>query len=203
MPCAIHPDVLTDLSTCSRCGKSFCGNCIITLRGAPVCAGCKSATVQDVKSGSVEGDLALAGRGARFGAALIDSLILTVPLLGVLFATGFGMGGVSFDGTVVAVPVWYTILQYGLPLVLYTVYEGWMLSTFGGQTLGKKALGIKVVAPDGGALTPGQCWGRGLSRAVMHLTQILGLVDALFVFSKNRTTLHDRIAKTRVVRAKG
>jgi hypothetical protein len=37
----------------------------------------------------------------------------------------------------------------------------------------------------------------------MSLTQILGLIDSLFIFSKNRTTLHDRIVKTRVVTAKG
>lgn len=202
MPCTIHPDVLNDLSTCSRCGKSFCGNCIITLRGAVVCAGCKSATVQDVKSGSVEGELELAGRGARLGGSMIDGIVLSVPMFAILFATGFGMAGISGQSTE-ALPAWFYVLQYGLPLVFYTVYEGWMLSTFGGQTLGKKALGIKVVTPDGGALTSGQAWGRGLSRAAMQLTQILGLVDALMVFSKNRTTLHDRIVKTRVVRAKG
>ena len=76
MPCTIHPEVLTELSTCSRCGKSFCGDCIITLRGAVVCAGCKSATVQDVKSGSVEGELDLAGRWARFWAAFLDNIII-------------------------------------------------------------------------------------------------------------------------------
>jgi uncharacterized RDD family membrane protein YckC len=201
MPCVNHPDVLNDLSTCTRCGKTFCADCIISLRGAVVCAGCKGEAVQDVKSGAVEGELAFAGRGARLGAAIIDNLILGIPMAIVFFLL---IGGAAFGAQGQAVvPVWFTFAQYGLPLIMVTAYEGWMLSSFGGQTLGKKALGIKVVAPDGGDLTPGQAWGRGLSRVVMSLTQILGLIDSLFIFSKNRTTLHDRIVKTRVVTAKG
>lgn len=207
MPCTIHPEVLTELSTCSRCGKSFCGDCIITLRGAVVCAGCKSATVQDVKSGSVEGELAMAGRGARLGAAILDGLIVGVPMGIVIFVVAAGLATTtkSVGGVPVLenMPLWFYALQYGVPLVLTTAYEGFMLSTFGGRTLGKMAVGIKVVTPDGNPITSGQAWGRGLSRAVMHLTQILGLVDALFIFSKGRTTLHDRIVKTRVVRTKG
>ncbi len=77
-----------------------------------------------------------------------------------------------------------------------------MLSSFNGQTLGKKALGIRVVSPDGSPVTAKQAWGRGLARTLMQLTRILGLIDTLMIFSKPRTTLHDRIAKTRVVRAK-
>lgn len=203
MPCAIHPEAFADLTTCSRCNKQFCPNCIITLRGAPVCAGCKGAMVQDVKSGTVEGELDLAGRGARLGAAIIDGLTLGVPMMIVFFIAGMSVAGSASAQGSATLPVWFVFLQYGLPLILTVTYEGWMLSTFNGKTLGKMALGIKVVAPDGGPLTPGQAWGRGLARGLMNLTQILGLVSILFVFSKPRTTLHDRIAKTRVVSAKG
>ena len=205
MPCVIHPNVLTELSTCSRCGKSFCGDCIISLRGAVVCAGCKGAMVQDVKSGSVEGELELAGRGARLGAAIVDGLVVGIPIIILLAGVGINMAGSiksKSDVEALSNSGLGLFIQYGLPVILTTIYEGWMLSTFGGQTLGKKALGIKVVMPDGGAITSGQAWGRGLSRALMQLTQILGIVDTLFIFSKGRTTLHDRIVKTRVVRAR-
>jgi uncharacterized RDD family membrane protein YckC len=204
MPCAIHPEVVAGLTTCSRCNKSFCPNCIITLRGAAVCAGCKGAMVQDVKSGTVEGELDMAGRGARLGAAIIDGFVIGIPMMIIFVVAGFGIAGsgLTADGKTVSIPIWFTLIQYGLPLILTVVYEGWMLSTFNGKSLGKMALGIRVVAPDGSPLTSGQAWGRGLARALMNLTQILGLVDPLFIFSKARTTLHDRIAKTRVVRAK-
>lgn len=203
MPCAIHPEILADLTTCSRCSKQFCPNCIITLRGAPVCADCKGAMVQDVKSGTVEGELDLAGRGARLGAAIIDGFVIGIPMMVIFFAAGLGLAesGAMGDGGA-NLPVWFLLIQYGLPLILTVGYEGWMLSTFKGKTLGKMALGIRVVAPDGGPLTTGQAWGRGLARGLMNLTQILGLIDPLFIFSKARTTLHDRFAKTRVVRAK-
>ena len=202
MPCAIHPNVLTELSTCSRCGKSFCGDCIITLRGAVVCAGCKGAMVQDVKSGSVEEELELAGRGARLWAAIIDGIVQGVACVVVMFVVvGIGiavMGGpVSKDQSGV---ILVALFGYGLIFFLMVAYEGWMLSKFNGQTLGKKALGIKVVAPDGGPITTGQAWGRGGVRLLLGIT--VGGIDPLFIFSKNRTTLHDRIAKTRVVMAR-
>lgn len=202
MPCAIHPEVFADLTTCSRCNKQFCPNCIITLRGAPVCAGCKGAMVQDVKSGTVEGELDLAGRGARLGAAIIDGFAIGIPMMIVFIIAGIGVAGTAAIDGGASMPIWFVLIQYGLPLILTVAYEGWMLSTFNGKTLGKMALGIKVVAPDGGPLTSGQAWGRGLARGLMNLTQILGLIDPLFIFSKARTTLHDRFAKTRVVRAK-
>jgi uncharacterized RDD family membrane protein YckC len=202
MPCAIHSNVLTELSTCSRCGKSFCGDCIITLRGAVVCAGCKGAMVQDVKSGSMEGELELAGRGARLGAAIIDGLVQGVACVVVLFVVvGIGiavMGGTASKDQSGMILV--ALFGYGLIFFLMVAYEGWMLSKFNGQTLGKKALGIKVVAPDGGPITTGQAWGRGGARLLLGI--LIGGIDQLFIFSKNRTTLHDRMAKTRVVMAR-
>jgi uncharacterized RDD family membrane protein YckC len=199
MPCAVHPDVLNDLSTCSRCGKSFCGNCIITLRGAAVCAGCKSATIQDVRSGTEEGDLNLAGRGARFGAALIDNIILFVGVIVIAIVIGVLavlMAGKPSEGTAAVIG----LSIYGFLFLGIVGYEGLMLSRYNGQTLGKKLVGIKVVAPDGGPVTTGQAWGRGGARLLLGMT--IGVIDVLFIFSKNRTTLHDRMAKTRVVMAK-
>ncbi|MBA3709186.1 MAG: RDD family protein [Planctomycetes bacterium] len=192
MPCLNHPDVITGLENCSRCGKEFCGDCVITLRGQTICAACKAEKVQDIKSGAETGELDAASRGARLGAAIVDTLVAVAIILPLFFA----LGVFSHVPPKVGSPMWLT--QNVLPAVLLMIYEALMLKARG-QTLGKMALGLKVVTPDDGEITAGQAWGRAASRSLMGLTQILGLVDALFVFSKPRTCLHDRIAKTRVV----
>jgi uncharacterized RDD family membrane protein YckC len=80
------------------------------------------------------------------------------------------------------------------------VYEGLMLAARG-QTLGKMALGIKVVTPEGRDISPGQAWGRSLLRQIFF--SYLSLVNYLpAAFTKQRTCLHDLIAKTRVIRVR-
>jgi uncharacterized RDD family membrane protein YckC len=68
-----------------------------------------------------------------------------------------------------------------------------------GQTLGKMAVGIKVVTPQGGDIRAGQAWVRALSGTLMALVY-LNYVDDLFIFTPRRRTLHDRLAKTVVVK---
>jgi len=55
-----------------------------------------------------------------------------------------------------------------------------------------------VVAEDGGELTD-EPLKRALSRQVCSLTQVLGVVDILMIFTERRRTLHDRFAKTLVI----
>ena len=69
-----------------------------------------------------------------------------------------------------------------------------------GQTLGKKIMKIKVVNPDGSDITSGQAWGRSAMRIVFQQLSCFGiLANYLVAFGQERTTLQDRIAKTRVV----
>lgn len=193
MACLNHPDIITGLDRCSRCGKDFCADCLISLQGAPVCSGCKRERVLDIRSGT-GAKLDLAGAGARLGASIIDGIIVSVPTYGLGFLLGIMTpkeGSVSFLGSNLA----FIVIAIIIPLI----YEGVMLSVRG-QTVGKMAIKAKVVNADGTPLTGAQPWKRAVSRNLMVLTYILGLIDVLMVFSKDRATLHDRIAATRVVR---
>jgi uncharacterized RDD family membrane protein YckC len=67
-----------------------------------------------------------------------------------------------------------------------------------GQTLGKMALRIKVVTPDGGDISPGQAWGRAVLKLALGTCMGIDYLPALF--TRERTCLHDMIVKTRVVR---
>ena len=85
-----------------------------------------------------------------------------------------------------------------MPIRSLTEAEGFMLSR-GGQTIGKKAMNIKVVTAEGAEMTKAQAWGRVAARQVLGLVPCLGLIDYLVAFGQERTTIHDMMAKTRVV----
>jgi uncharacterized RDD family membrane protein YckC len=198
MACTNHPDVITGLDRCSRCGKDFCPDCMITLQGALVCSGCKSEKVLDIRSGT-GAKLELAGAGARLGGAILDSIIVYVPIFGGIFALTFA--NASGSGEDAMKTVFTGIGMIAVVVLVPGIYEGAMLAARG-QTVGKMAIKAKVVNADGTPLTGWQPWVRAFSRTIMGAipSGLLSLVDALMIFSKDRATLHDRIARTRVVR---
>lgn len=191
--CANHPDIVSGLAVCSTCGGSFCPSCIISLQGRTVCAGCKGGVVQDIKSNAVEG-LELAGRGARFGAQFIDGLLMLLTVFPLLITIGL----MSFTDPKINQGLLSQLVNNLLPVSLMCIYEALMLKSRG-QTLGKMVFKIKVVQPDGSDLTTAHCWKRAGARSLLAITQIGGIIDILMIFAANRQTLHDRIAKTRVV----
>jgi uncharacterized RDD family membrane protein YckC len=199
MPCKNHPEALEGLVKCARCGETFCKDCVIELKGSPFCATCKEEHVKDVQSGADTTQLELASVGRRFVALMLDGLILIVPLVVIAMVFGFMAASKMQAEEDMSGP--FAGLQLILQLIyigIGVVYEGVMLQSRG-QTLGKMALKIKVVTPEGGTISGGQAWGRPLARYLMGLVPLLSLVDYLFAFSKEKTTLHDKIARTRVI----
>lgn len=184
MACPNHPEVVSGLVACGRCGQQYCPDCVVEIGGKPYDAACKDEQIRDLKSGSVGLDLATAGR--RFLGAFIDSALF-IPLA-IYAAFKFPGTGLFHD----------FVPRLVLPAVLWILYEALMLRS-GGQTVGKKVVGTKVVSADGAELSEGQAWSRAGSRQLMAVTQILGLIDPLFIFSEGRRTLHDRVGKTVVV----
>ena len=92
-----------------------------------------------------------------------------------------------------------------LPLV-GTLYEVPLIAVRG-QTLGKRALQVKVVRLDNG-LAPG--WRKSIGRTIIPMAAALiplaGWIGALLVYSSllwndRRQGLHDRAVKTLVIRA--
>jgi uncharacterized RDD family membrane protein YckC len=190
--CPNHPEVVSGLVACARCGVAYCADCVVELEGRPYDAACKEEQVRDLRSGTAAPALASAGR--RFVAMFVDGLLMLPVWFGLAMAfpiTPQKEGWLMFGAA-----------RIGVPALLQLLYEAWMLASFGGQTLGKKALSIRVIRADGGAITGGQAFGRALARDLMNWTYVLGLVDALMVFSQQRRTLHDRAAGTLVVDAR-
>lgn len=203
MGCANHPAVNEGIVRCTRCHRQFCQDCVAYLRGFPYCAECKGEQVRDIQSGTTPGALDLASVWQRLGAILLDQLLVscvTLPIFAALFV-GLGVFGAVAKAReeILAILVWLAIipLAIGLPIV----YEGWMLQARG-QTLGKMALGIKVVTPEGAQISAGQAWGRtGVRLAIGMFCALADYIPALF--TPEKTCVHDMLAKTRVVRLRG
>ena len=192
LACRNHPDVIEGIRHCSRCGGTFCNDCLVTIDNRLYCATCKVEQLLDVRSGVDRTVLNLAGAGKRFVALLIDRLIVFVPVYGLFL---FGMIA-SADAKGEPNP-WVLLLV--IPVIFaMPVYEALMMQHRNGQTLGKKAMGIRVVRADGSAVTAGQSWGRAFMRLLLEgCISIIDYIPAYFTDQK--TTIHDMAAGTRVI----
>ena len=122
-----------------------------------------------------------AGFWARFGAILLDGLILGVPF-GILM-------GIFPD----AIAILY-LLYFVAQIAYYVMLEGGPT----GQTLGKKALGIRVYdLKQGGPIGPGRAFLRWLGRIPSGVVLALGYLWMLWDGEKQ--TWHDKIAGSVVV----
>ena len=196
MPCKNHPFVEDNLTRCARCGDAFCPDCIVSIGGYPYCATCKVESMRDLRSGVSVHQLEMATIGRRLLAMLIDGLIIGLPFAILLFGT-MAMAGMfapnSEPNPMFAILL---LLIYGFGIFAPAVYEALMLGN-GGQTIGKKAMKIKVVTPEGNDITKGQAWGRAAMRLLLSL--FCAFLDYVFAFGQERACIHDQVAKTRVV----
>jgi uncharacterized RDD family membrane protein YckC len=201
--CVNHPEVTQGVTFCMRCRRPVCPNCYVRLRGLAYCGTCKTEQVRDIQSGTVEGELELASTGRRFSALWIDSMIFSVLGMVGMFALLIPLGvlrprpGPQPSEETFGFAVLAAVLAFVVAIV---VYEALMLKARG-QTLGKMAVGIRVVTPDGAPISTGQAWGRAVLRQVFF--SYFALINYLpALFTKQRTCLHDMIVKTRVVRTR-
>lgn len=202
MPCKNHPLVEDRLTRCAVCTEAFCPDCIVTIGGSPYCLDCKSELLLDLLSGVPSLSLDLASISRRFAAMFVDGLLLSLPLiivvvLTVLPAMASGSNPENLEKFLPALPLINGMLTLAW-MILIVAYEALMLSS-SGQTLGKKALHLKVVTAEGNPISRGQAWGRAVVRQAFGLVPCLGIIDYLVAFGADRTCVHDMMAKTRVI----
>jgi uncharacterized RDD family membrane protein YckC len=82
---------------------------------------------------------------------------------------------------------------------LMIVYQGILIGVWNGQTVGKRACGIKVISVDGRACGVGQAFGRVLAKLLNVFTLFIGYL--MIPFDWQKRGLHDRIANTFCVHA--
>jgi uncharacterized RDD family membrane protein YckC len=87
----------------------------------------------------------------------------------------------------------YYCVAYPIQLVYIIGFWTWK-----GQTPGKMAMGIKIVAADGGPIGLGRAIIRYLCYIVSAVILYLGFI--MIAFDKRKQGLHDKIAGTFVIR---
>jgi uncharacterized RDD family membrane protein YckC len=158
------------------------------------------AAVLDIIDPTVQ--VALADRGTRLGAALLDGIFMLpiyLPLVLSLAIGGSEAAGVE-DSTGSAIVVGGFVLML-VGLIVWAWFTILYVSR-NGQTIAKKFLGIKVVRSDGSPATLGRILLlRNVVNALLGIIPLYGLIDHLFIFGETRQCLHDKLADTMVIRA--
>jgi uncharacterized RDD family membrane protein YckC len=77
------------------------------------------------------------------------------------------------------------------------LYETWFVGRYG-ATPGKMACGLKIVRPDGSALTFRRAFARYWGKVLTGMTMGIGFL--LITFDRQCRSMHDFICDTRVVR---
>ncbi|WP_228390249.1 RDD family protein [Streptomyces smaragdinus] len=160
----------------------------------------------------------LAPGGLRFAARVIDALVLLVLWLVATVATGmFGdvmraqERGDGLMESAEALDPAKAVLAFGIVYLGYFLYEGALLA-HNGQTLGKRAVGIRVAMLADGDLPGHRGWTRAAVYAFPGLLggspfglfgQLFWVVNSLWFVRDHpyHQCLHDKAAKTVVVRA--
>lgn len=154
----------------------------------------------DLVEGQISSDQVLASRGIRLVASIIDSLIMAVIIVPVMFATGYfesAMSGSSFELQLIVLPII-------IGIAAFLLVNGYFLHTQG-QTVAKKMFGIRIVRYHDGEIIP--LWEIIIKRfapmAILGNLPIIGglfgLLNAVLIFGQEKRCLHDYIAGTKVV----
>ena len=152
----------------------------------------------------------LASWWSRVGATLIDSLIIGVGALIILavFGSVFSVGFFDSEETGVAALIVGLMLSFVAIAIVALLYAPLMMDRTNGKTLGRMAMGIRVVRAGGQPMTFG--WAMLREVAVKALLfgfagsitfGLANLADVLWpLWDDENRALHDFIVDTRVVR---
>jgi uncharacterized RDD family membrane protein YckC len=217
MSCAIHPDVET-VAPCARCGVAYCDDCLVTLREQRLCGNCKDDALRDALSGTTPRRLALAGIGARWVALFLDRAMLWILSFSVLTM------GIAWHRSALRAmfgPRGPRTVQLAAQIaiaLLFFLYE-WLMVSSRGQTLGKMLLRVRVVSEDGSPASGRAAFlrasvrllsiGGGIAASLAGnqvITSVIVVTLALIDYgpglvTEERVTVHDLLARTRVVQA--
>ena len=146
----------------------------------------------------------LGGRGARLGAVLIDSLIISAIVFPIEYAAGFWQVLMEATRNHELLPLGTSLPWVAFGLCVFVLVQGYPLVR-DGQTWGKKVLSIKIVDGLGRKPSIGQLSARCGVAMLVGLIPFVGglasLVNVCLIFRADKRCGHDLVAGTHVVQA--
>ena len=203
------------LLACSQCGRTLADSDVVQIAGNWVCGDCKPAFLSRVMASGAAGasphSWHYGGFWLRFGARVIDSFVLMVPIL-VLAAllipnrvrAAAQAGSQAFPPTLATLTLTF-FLVFFLSVMCYEV----VMLRYRGATLGKMACGLKVARSDGRSLGWGVSFGRFfmwnvVTSGIPYLNFVLMLISGIMAGTDSeKRALHDRVCDTRVIYKQG
>lgn len=150
------------------------------------------------------GEVVYAGFWKRFAAYALDAVVITIVGVVVQMVLILGVFGVSAaamgDPSAMmesGLGIGALVLVYLIPLGLQVAYYAMFHAGARQATLGKMAVGIKVVRDDGSRISVGLGIGRYFATIVSSLILLMGFVMA--AFTDRKRALHDMMCNTLVV----
>ncbi|MBN6104997.1 RDD family protein [Xanthomonas sp. CFBP 8703] len=149
------------------------------------------------------GEVVQAGFWKRTAAYLIDGMLvgMVAQVIQFVIMLGFfgfsGLGGGSTPDFATAGGIVMLVLVYLVPLGMSALYFGLFHASSKQATLGKMAVGIKVVRTDGSRISVGRGIGRYFGFLLSSLTIFIGFLMA--AFTERKQALHDMLCDTLVV----
>ena len=145
-----------------------------------------------------------AGFWIRFVAYMIDGLIMTAAaaiLVGVF--VGFViLTDESVDHEELAAPLIIAAILLVIALIVINwLYEALMTSSPRGATLGKMALGLRIVRFDGAQLSFGRATARHFAKYMVTPMVPLAIGYIMAAFTNRKRALHDILADTLVIKS--
>lgn len=126
----------------------------------------------------------------RVVAALIDGIVLTI-----FFAVIGAVSGLDFFSSD---PEHFDFRASAIQIAINWLYEALLTSSERGATLGKMAVGLRIVTEQGARLSFLRATGRYFAKYVSAL--ILGIGFLMVAFTDRKRGLHDMIAGTLVIK---
>ena len=161
------------------------------------------ARVEEARAVVHGGRVVYAGFWKRVAASFIDSFITTalsyivqIPLMMIFGVSMVGMAGGDdpfASGAGIAMIGLIYVVSIGIPLL----YFSWMHSSTHQASLGKMAVGIKVVRSNGERISFWRAFGRYWGMVLSALILLIGYLMA--GFTERKQALHDMISDTLVV----
>ena len=165
------------------------------------------APAHDEPRGRAAHDAPLAPLGLRFAGAVVDILILGSCFIPGVLAVVLLPETLDEWGDPEPHPAALAVIGLGLLAVFGVSIYQWVLISTTGQSLGKKAVGTRIVKLNGepvdfvsGVLL--RVWILNFVTGILNqccLGWIVTLVDCLFIFQPDRRCLHDHLAGTKVI----
>ena len=141
----------------------------------------------------------MASRRKRFFGAMCDSFISLAIMIPIMSAMGIVKQVAEGEN----LSLQQTLMLFIMGWIVFIVLHGYLLATQG-QTIGKRAVGTRIVGLDGRipSLSKVLCLRYMIFGAIGQIPVVGGIVqlsNVLCIFGKDKQCMHDKVASTLVI----